>query len=166
MRDPRDVAISLASHVGKSIDHIIAKMGHADYVLGSKKKRLRPQVAQRLSTWSAHVRSWVDAPGLSVHVIQYEKMSQNPFQEFRGAFEHIGLEIPDKVIESAIEAARFEKLQKQEEEKNFVERSAQSSRFFRRGIANGWIDTLSSEQVRHIVADHRSVMERFGYKTD
>jgi len=163
VRDPRDVAVSLADHMGRPVDHIVSKMNKVDYFFGSNMSNLRMQVTQRLSTWSAHVRSWMDAQSLDVHVMKYEQMLAEPLKEFRFAFDYLGLGLEDRVISDAVEATRFDKLKSQEEKSGFSERSARSTRFFRRGVANGWRDTLTEDQTDRIVSDHREVMERLGY---
>lgn len=43
-------------------------------ISGAKHSQLR----QRLLTWSGHVTSWVDEPGLCVLVVRYEDMKAKP----------------------------------------------------------------------------------------
>ncbi|WP_269747040.1 sulfotransferase domain-containing protein [Elstera litoralis] len=63
-RDPRDVAVSLAAHLGMTVDEAIAAMAAPAATLARGGKRGKTQLAQRLLSWSAHVESWLDAPGM------------------------------------------------------------------------------------------------------
>ncbi len=163
LRNPLDVAPSLAYHLGTDMDTAIARMGDRNFALSRARHGLSGQLLQRLGTWSDHVSSWVDACGVPVHVVRYEDMLSDPQSAFAAAFSHLGLTISPERLAQAIEAGRFERLATLEAERGFRERSKKAERFFRRGQAGGWRDTLSPEQVQQIIADHRAVMARFGY---
>jgi hypothetical protein len=73
-------------------------------------------------------------------------------------------ELPDQ-IEAAIKKSSFEELQKQEREKGFQEKAADSPTFFRKGETGSWREQLTPEQARQIIHDHGRVMQAHGYLT-
>ncbi|OYV36233.1 MAG: hypothetical protein B7Z81_07600, partial [Acidocella sp. 20-61-6] len=58
VRDPRDVAVSYARYTGQSVDQTIAFMGKR----GAANRGTDTQVFEYLSSWSAHVQSWIMRP--------------------------------------------------------------------------------------------------------
>jgi hypothetical protein len=62
-----------------------------------------------------------------------------------------------------VDAVRFDRLRAAEDQDGFVERQPGMDRFFRRGIAGGWRDSLSPEQIARIESDHGTMMRRLGY---
>lgn len=163
IRNPLDVAPSLAAHNGSDIDTAIARMGDPENALSRSKKALPNQLLQMMGSWSDHVTSWVDAPGLALHLIRYEDMLAASEDTFGGALAFLELERDADKVARAVDLCRFDTLARQEEEHGFRERSTKAQRFFRKGRAGGWRDELSDAQVTQIIADHSAVMQRFGY---
>jgi aryl sulfotransferase len=163
VRDPRDVAASFANHLGVTIDAAIRIMASNNYNLELQRHARRPQMSQLLSTWSAHVLSWIDRPDLNTHVMRYEDMHADPKSCFDNMLKFVGINVSTEVLVRAINATRFGNLRAQEQEEGFVERPSGSKAFFRRGAVNGWVDTLTRAQSERIVADHGAVMQRLGY---
>lgn len=163
VRDPRDVAVSLAHHIGKPIDEAITKMADPKAMASVEKTGLRPQLPQFISSWSAHVESWLDAPALRLHVMRYEDMVAAPERTFADAARFLGLPMTPASLAGAIEATHFDALRTQEERSGFNERPAGMERFFRRGVVGGWRDSLTDAQSERIVSTHRQVMRRLGY---
>lgn len=163
VRNPLDVAPSLANHDQSTVDEAIAVMANPLHALARNRKGLAHQVRQKLLSWSQHVTSWVDAPGLRLMVLRYEDMQSDPLTSFTRAAEFLQLPREPARIEKAIRFSRFEVVAQQESEHGFRERPPQAQRFFRQGTSGGWRDKLSKAQVARIVADHAPVMRRFGY---
>ncbi len=163
IRNPLDVAVSYAHHNGTDIDRAIACMGDRNYMLCGKPERFDNQLRQKLLTWSAHVESWLNAPGLDVYVMRYEDMLTSPLETFSGAVAYTGLSFDLTGIEKALRFSEFKTLQAQEIEKGFKEKSPSQNRFFRLGRAGEWRERLTVEQVDRIISDHGEVMRRFGY---
>lgn len=163
VRDPRDVAASLANHLGTTIDTAIRIMANNNFHLEPQQHGRRPQMSQLLSTWSAHVLSWIDRPHLNTHVMRYEDMHADPESCFSAMLKFAGINVSTKVLVRAIDATRFGNLRTQEQEQGFVERSSLSKTFFRRGAVNDWVDSLTRAQSERIVADHGAVMQKLGY---
>ena len=163
IRNPLDVAVSFANHLHASIDKTIGIMNNPSYAFCDSSDRLPNQLRQVLLTWSGHIESWVDRSGLPVHAMRYEDMLTRPLYTFSKAVSFIGLNPTALQIQQALEAASFERLKEQENEKGFSEKSARSPSFFRKGVAGDWKTVLNAEQIKRITSEHREVMERFGY---
>ena len=163
LRNPLDIAPSAAKHWHKNLDKTIARMGQHDAVLSNSRTGLKDQVRQRLLTWSEHVLSWADAPGLNKLVIRYEDMLSDPIATFTQACHFLQLPTDAARIEKAIRFSDFKVLSQQEAETGFRERPATAERFFNSGQSGGWRNKLTPAQVERIIADHSAVMGRFGY---
>lgn len=163
VRNPLDVAPSLANHLGRSLDQAIDFMASAESGLGRSRRGFSLQVAQRLSSWSGHVQSWLDGAGPRLLVIRYEDMLADGPATFAAAARFLGLPDDSQRIERAIRFSDFRLLAAQEGESGFKERPKVAARFFRRGEKGAWRDTLGPDQVRRVVAAHGPMMARFGY---
>lgn len=165
VRDPRDVAASLANHRRSSIDEAIAFMNDPAAGFCSQPGRLQSQLRQQLPGWSGYIASWLEQTDIPLYLIRYEDMQAHTEAVFRCALAFAGRQAEDEQIKRAIAFARFDELQRQEQEKGFREapRPQTGGRFFRRGIAGAWRDELSPEQVAHIEAAHAPMMQKLGY---
>lgn len=162
VRDPRDVAVSLAHHNGTGMDAAITLMANPAATLAANVTSGKWQLRQRLSTWSLHVESWmVQEKGLLL--LRYEDMLADPDGALARVARHLGLEVSPRAVALAVEATGFERLRAAEERDGFRESPMTSVRFFRRGVAGGWRDTLAPAQAERIAADHGAVMARLGY---
>jgi aryl sulfotransferase len=164
VRDPRDVAVSLAHHNSTSIDDAIKLMGAVEGALCRGRKGLAPQLRQKLTGWSGHVTSWIDQTDAPVHVLRYEDLAAAPAECFAGALEFAGRSATPTEIERAVRHADFAELQRQEGEKGFAERMSRTAPFFRSGRRGSWRETLSGEQVARIEEAHAPMMQRLGYE--
>ena len=160
VRDPRDVALSAADHYGLTLDQTIEMMA-------DKTSRGRGMagntVYERMSSWSEHARSWTGWRHSPLIVLRYEDMLADPQGQLGGIARKLGITDDAARIGRAIEFSSFKALQDQEKKTGFVEKSVNSSRFFRSGRAGGWRDQLSLRQADAIARDHAVQMKRFGY---
>jgi hypothetical protein len=164
VRDPRDVAPSLASHRNTSIDDAIAFMNDRDAEFSANTTRQDLQLRQKLPGWSAHVAGWLEQTDIPVHLVRYEDLQTDTAAVLRRALQFAGQAATDDEICRAVRFAGFSRLRQQEEEKGFTEAPPQlGARFFRRGEAGGWRDELTPDQAARIVAAHGAVMRRLGY---
>lgn len=164
VRDPRDVAASFAAHMGQPLDRAIARMADTDAVLSRQTQQLGEQLPQRLGRWCDHVRSWQQAQGQRPPLLlRYEDMLADPFTAFGQVLAYIGWSVEGATLAKAVAATRFERLQAAETQFGFDERPATAERFFRRGVAGGWRNSLTEAQAAQIEADHGEVMRDFGY---
>ncbi len=162
-RNPLDVAVSFAHHSAFDVETSVKRMGDPDFGFVSSKKRLFNQLEQKLLTWSGHVGSWLDEPGIDVHVVRYEDMKADTVGTFGGAVRFSGLEFDEARVAKAVDHASIARLQEQEREGGFGEKPFGMPAFFRRGKVGDWRDELSEELVARVVADHSTVMRRLGY---
>lgn len=163
VRNPLDVSESLANHFNCTLDRAIAFMGDETSVLTSRRGESNLQVRQRVLSWSGHVTSWIDAPGLHREVLRYEDMLARPIETFGRAAAFLGLPTETSRIEKSIRFSEFSELSRQETEQGFEERPAHTATFFQRGEAGAWRDHLSADQVARVIADHGPTMRRLGY---
>ena len=165
VRDPRDVAPSLANHNNSSIDDAIAFMSDPLACFSGNPGRQHNQLRQQLPTWSGFNESWLSQTDIPVHLVRYEDLAADPVRTFRAALEFAGREATAEQVERAVRFADFGNLQRQEREKGFREgpRPYVDGQFFRRGEAGAWRDELTAEQVALIEAAHEPMMRRLGY---
>ncbi len=165
VRDPRDVAPSLASHNRSSIDDAIAFMNDKNAAFCGKPGRQHNQLRQLLPGWSGHVASWLDQPDVPVHLIRYEDMKADTLGVLRRALAFAQRTASLENMERAVRLADFSLLQAQEKAKGFREapRPHAGGAFFRRGEAGAWRDELTPEQVARVENEHAPMMRRLGY---
>src|ERR1700744_407795 len=161
VRDPRDVAVSLAFHQGIPIDRAIEHMNETSSFFGPSDY----QVRQRTNGWSGHVRSWLDDSGLSLCLIRYEDLHADTGKAFGKVLRFLGVcfeneEVERKETLRAVRHSGFAGLQRQEREKGFAERSFRQASFFREGCVGAWRNYLKDAQVRRIETAHAATMAR------
>ena len=183
VRNPLDVAISYAHHYGQTYGEAIENLGSENNTLGGTHR----QVLQYLGSWSQHVLSWTQAPGLKLHLMRYEDMLAQPLATFTRLVQFLELPVDSKRCKKAIRFCSFKLLTRQERVSGFVEaipskdhpafrddnvegrpetsnyKGEDRIRFFRQGKAGAWRDVLTPEHVQRIINDHREAMERCGY---
>ncbi len=165
VRDPRDVAPSLAHHNRSSLDVAISFMNYANAAFCAKPGREDAQLRQRLTGWSGHVESWLSQTDIPVHLVRYEDLMADTAAVLRGARAFAGRYASDSDIARAVAAADFAQLRRQEDEKGFreVPRPHLRAKFFRRGEVGGWRDELTAEQAARLEQAHAPMMRRLGY---
>jgi hypothetical protein len=162
LRNPLDVVVSMTHHFGLTLDEAIDRLGD------DRVASINDQVAVShvIGSWSSHVEGWADAaeraPG-KVIVLRYEDLLEKPAKHFAKAAKLIGLGQDKARIERAVKHTSFQTLSSLEQKHGFVEAVDEKTRFFFKGRANQWRDTLSREQVQRVVDAHREQMQRFRY---
>lgn len=151
VRDPWDVAVSMTNHFDYTVNEAVDRLCTSDFTLARSHKGLSNQLAQRLLSWEGHVMSWLDAP-LSLHLMRYEEMRNEPVRVFRGAVRFLGLPHDDEAIEAALDACRFERLQSQERDRRFNEAPRHTRQFFRSGKVGEGLATLGADQLARLAA--------------
>jgi hypothetical protein len=160
VRNPLDVAISLAHHAGTSVDDAIGRMSMID----AETEGSDTAVYEVHGSWSQHVWSWTRNDNRALHVMRYEDMLADPKKAFSALANHLLIDSGRQQLKKAIERSSFARLQTQEKEKGFREQSPTADRnFFREGRAGQWMSVLTPVQVDRIVRDHGEQMRRLGY---
>lgn len=159
IRDPRDMAVSYASHHGMSMDETVHRLNHPENATTGNQQN----VHQFLGRWSDHVNSWSRSKGFKALIIRYEDMLEKPKSVFADVIDAVGLDRDEDRLEKSIRFSSFDQLKSQEKSGGFVENSPHQEAFFRSGKSGGWRDSLTEDQAARIVSDHAKVMRRFGY---
>jgi Sulfotransferase domain len=159
VRNPLDVAISLAHHIGKSIDQAISVMATQDVETPINETR----VHEVWGSWSQHVESWTRKPHPAIYVMRYEDMLEYPEKTFGALARHLLLNPTAAELGVAIKRSSFESLRDQEDKSGFQEKSLHADRFFREGRADQWKNILTPQQIDAVVKAHGESMKRFGY---
>lgn len=157
IRNPLDIAISLANHFFCTIDDAIKMMGDKSYALYHYPLR------QLLFSWSMHVNSWVEAKEINILFLRYEDMIAKSLESFTKAAQFLQLNVTRNRIEQAIAHASFDKLQQFENDIGFMDKPPKLKNFFRKGIAGDWQTMLTADQIKRMIDDHGEVMQKFGY---
>ncbi len=160
VRDPRDVAISLAAHNGTAIDQAIADMATPSY--GTQNS---DQAAFEIwGSWSENALSWTMRPHDAVLVVRYEDMQADPTGTFTAVATHLRQKPAPEQIAEAIGLSTFKELRNAEiAAGDFRERSERADRFFREGRVGEWKEKLTPAQAQRIADVHGEQMRKFGY---
>src|SRR5690606_24209678 len=118
VRDPRDVAPSLAKHLGSDIDHAIRVMGTSGFETSNKKE----SAYEIWGSWSQHVYGWTTPAHEMILVVRYEDMLARPMETFGAILKHLRQNPREEYVVEAIDLSSFDKLQRQEAERGFRER--------------------------------------------
>jgi len=158
VRNPLDVAVSLAHYLSIDLDEAITRMNTRGY---------RNQNEARLAyepwgSWSENVQSWTRTAHQALFVMRYEDMLAKTEETFAKLRDYLLVEPIPGVLRSAIEHSDFARLREQEAEHGFG-RLPPGKRFFREGRVGAWREHLTADQIHRIVECHREQMERFGY---
>ncbi len=162
VRDPRDVAISLAAHADCSVDDAIGIMADDDMRKARSITRLQPALIECWASWSGHVESWLDGSGAPVHLLHYEALCADPATALAKALPILGLHFSQSIVRRAAANCALDILRAQERSDGFRERRG-AAPFFREGRPGGWKRILSDRQAARIEADHGPIMRRLGY---
>lgn len=162
IRNPLDIVLSLADHLGSTIDDTITIMCHPSYHTSSS----HDTVYEPWGSWSENVNSWTGFKTEIVLVQRYEDYLTDPINSFRAASDHLRMNPTPEQLAEAVELCDFKRLGAIEKESDYRERSPHAERFFRVGRADQWRDKLSDKQIRRIVEAHYRPMKEFGYLSE
>ena len=159
VRDPRDVLLSLAHHVGEPVEKCLeGLLSPFAMVLPDE-----DYVPEFWGDWGGHYRSWRDfnlGPQLT---LRYEDLLETPGKTFRALLAFLDWRDDDTAIDAAIDAVLFDKLRKTEEERGFIEAPGER-KFFRRGVAGGWRDHPEKDLFRRLEDALADEMRLLGYE--
>jgi hypothetical protein len=163
VRDPRDVLLSYASHLGESINETFNILTD-DYsfevsdIITENKSIL-------LGSWSNNYRSWKNSKFAKGLILRYEDLVLEPLKNFTKIIEFIntinGLEINKEKIALCCENTKFNNLKNLENKYSFGESG--KNKFFRKGIVGDWKKNLSSEIIDNVEKAFKKEMEELNY---
>lgn len=159
VRNPLDVAVSLAAFRDISLDEAIAAMANSNF----GQMASPANVYSIFGNWTENVRSWTEKPDPRILVLRYEDMLESPGAAARAIGDHVRLAPEPELLVKAVRLASFDELMGLESLRWFGQQSSESQRFFRSGTAGQWRTALTPAQVERVVSDHRDQMNRFGY---
>lgn len=159
IRNPLDVAVSLANYFNYSLDDAIAYM--AEDMTGTPNEP--DNIPQIISSWSGHVNSWTQHKEDSILVLRYEDLLANPQRSFRKIESFLKLIKDPKRLRKAINFSSFNQSRTQETKSGFTEKYEHTERFFNKGMKNQWKGILSPSQVELIKAQHGEMMTKYKY---
>jgi len=163
VRDPRDVVLSFARHMGQTVDEAIASMANENMTIRQKGNLL----FHHLSSWSQHVASWLtDKNPIKTACVRYEDMLQNPDRVFWKILDALGLRehVDDAAYQFALDQTQFEQLKRVEQQTGFRELGCKQATFFNTGRAGQWRSELIERQVALIERQHEGMMRELGYE--
>tara|TARA_B100000900_G_scaffold295053_1_gene253746 strand:- start:806 stop:1609 length:804 start_codon:yes stop_codon:yes gene_type:complete len=165
VRDPRDIVISYASHLGLSYDEVIKTMlnSHASGIKRFKNKEINIEI---MGNWADNYNSWKNYKGRNFLIVKYEDLVMKKNAEFLKIMNYLksltNFELNIDQMNKSIEENSFEKLKKKEELQGF-DQATGNGPFFRKGIIGDWRKKLSNEQVEKIEKSFFKEMKELKY---
>lgn len=142
VRDPRDVMVSSYFHATRQKHRF---SGDMDEFLNDPRQGVA-SLARYLNNWAAGLQ------GRPHVVVSYEDLSDDPHGQTARALSFLGVEPRPEMLDRAVEAARFQNMQKLELAQGLpdhdYDRSDSESRRMRRGKVGGFADYLTPDQIR------------------
>lgn len=132
IRDPRDVLISWAAHMDKTLEETERLMFDVNFCIA---KEGQPLHREFVSSWENHVIGWQN---FSVRplVIRYEDMVSQTRTSITKICNHLQLDVSSNV-DNVLAKTSFEALKRQEFSGGFAEQSGREM-FFRSGKVGSW----------------------------
>ena len=144
LRNPWDVAISYAEHLGRDIDHTILHMANPDSVAGGGEKGR----FELTGSWGDHVDLWTAREGTLI--LRYEDLVDNTEEEFRRCLDYLRIPFDENKMKKALLESSPDFLRSQESKFGFREKPKHNETFFKRCTYGGFKDALSEEQIEAI----------------
>jgi len=174
VRDPRNVITSVKNHFNHN-SYEEAK----DFIFNEKKVVLlsRPtkikdySLPQIIGSWQTHYKTW-KIMNKNFLLIKYENLINTPNSEFKKIANYLErlfkTKFTNEQIERAINSSSFDKLQKMEEKKGFIEsvenkQTGEKNKFFFLGPKNDWRKILDKKIADEISSRFEPEMKELRY---
>ena len=165
VRDPRDIVVSYANHMEKTLDFTIDFLLNGQIMGKEIKEKIMPEITLN---WEENYLSWKKFNQVPNQFIRYEDLVNDPHKEiikiinfFKNNF-NIEIENKDKKINNIIKTTNFKDLKEKEKEIGFKE-GAKNVNFFRIGKNNQWKKKLSTNQIKKIENKFSTIMTELKY---
>lgn len=142
LRNPFDVAISYAEHLGRDIDHTIVHMATPEAIAGGNAAKGKWELT---GSWGEHVDTWTKRP--NTLILRYEDMVDDTEGCFRKCIDYLGIDYNEKQMEKALRETKPTHLRALESTFGFREKPAHTDSFFKRCSYGHFKDTLTVEQM-------------------
>lgn len=162
VRDPRDVAISLARFLRVNLDRAIELMANPHSTADSSRAHQPLLLPDYWSSWSHNVESWTTGSTFPRSIVRYEDLRRDTFVEMVRILPALGYAVEEATVRRAIASVSLDRLKAQESAFGFAEAPSQA-RFFGEGGIGRWRTALTPEQAQRIERDHGATMTRLGY---
>ena len=163
VRNPLDVAVSLAYHLNESIDSSIHHINDEHFSFCNDPNKLEIQFPQKLGSWSGHVKSWIYNYKGNFHLIRFEDLLDKPHKTFKELIDFLHFEFNEESFQRSMDLSNFNFLREQEKRSGFKEKSPKTKSFFREGKAGTWKKHLKKDQIKRIVNYHNEIMTTLKY---
>jgi hypothetical protein len=158
VRNPLDVAVSLAASSDATIDEAIIRLGSEYETENSDRYAYEYQ-----GSWSTNVLSWTRQRHAGLHILRYEDMLAVPERALAPLATFLGFDSSPERLDRAIRFSSFADLSLEQEKYTLAGSAGNTPPPLRVGKSDQWRDVLSVDQVRRIVDRHGEQMERFDY---
>jgi estrone sulfotransferase len=154
LRDPRDVLVSYWHH---------KKLTDPTFGLVLREFLLKDD--HWPCNWDEHVSGWLLEQHPNVISVRYEEMHTDARLVLARVCDFVGLHYDAMIIQTAIEASRFENMRRLEE-RHGVDgaNGSQKERFIRKGKIGSWRDELDNECLEILEQKYGAVMKQIGYE--
>ena len=165
VRDPRDIVVSYAHHLGQTHDQVLNGMldSHNSELGIMKNKEYKRSLIGR---WSDNYNSWKSFKDREVLIVRYEDLINNKENEFLRILKYlnkiVGIKIDIEKLHKSIDETSFEKLAAKEKESGFDE-ATEHGNFFRKGIVGDWKNNLDNIIVKTIENKFELEMKELKY---
>ena len=172
VRDPRNVLLSLMNHF--SLDEYSALEMLCDGNRGIKSEDNNYASYSFLSTWSNHLKSWLNIKSFKTILIKYEDLENNSEKNLSNLVKFINdllknnQGIDHQKFNKALETTSFVKLKKKEDKEGFSEaifskKEGEKIPFFNMGFKSDWKKILKKSTVRKVEEKFGKEMTDLGY---
>ena len=175
VRDPRNVITSIKNHFNhnsyEETKNFIFDEKRVVLLARSKINRGDYSLPQIIGSWQTHYKTW-KIMNKNFLLIKYENLINTPNSEFKKIANYLErlfkTKFTNEQIERAINSSSFDKLQKMEEKKGFIEsvenkQTGEKNKFFYLGPKNDWTKILDKEIADEISSRFEPEMKELGY---
>lgn len=158
VRDPRDLAVSFASHTGMTLEQAVTSICSQENVITVPNNPARSEL---LADWGTHIRCWMQVDEQKRFVARYEDLLADPKRCFTALFQFLSLPHDDETVERVLRLTSFENLSEAESSGRFVE-APPERKFFRQGQAEIYKEQ-DQAVFAPIVEKYGALMTKLGY---
>jgi hypothetical protein len=164
VRNPKSVAVSFYHHLRK-FKKLSPETSFKTFIPGFVKGEYMPAIGN----WNDNVISWLSNKASdreNFHLIQYEKLKENTYQELETIALFLGIDTSEQLIKRAINLSSFKNLSNLETSQSntgFLKDTDASKKFFRASDNEEWQQYFDSESLEILKSNFKQAMQQFNY---